>query len=1307
NPSYGTCDGRHISTTHAACCGFNCINPNTPRAVQWNGAVFNINVTDMYRDRLKVGDTGAWFMVWGEEEYNSYYSYKLFAHDRTSVTFTYDAQTPMATPATPADGVAVTTTQPQLRVNPVTDPDGDQPWYYFRLATGSDAETGTIANSGWISTPQWAVPEGVLEDGTTYYWHAYTWDKVGGVPHTPPDWKRSFRVDMRTGKDATQSFDTVGAISTNLATGNVSTGAATHASGALGGSLGVSLDYNSPAASRPGLIGEYWNDNARNLTFSGAPQATRVDPAIDFYWNSGSPVDGTIGTDYFLTRWSGYFVAPTEGNYTFRSEVDDRCRLWVKDQLLLDYWGSWCGWRDAAPIFLKAGEAVPIKMEFAELTGGATARLWVKGPVPEQVVPAAWLQTGVRPTAKPHGLTGSYFHDPGNHVFPTENHMQIVTRTDQQVAFRWGSGSPVPSGPVDRFMARWSGYFTAPVAGDYTFGSWSDDGSRITVNNQLVLNDWVDSGFVASWGSAVRLNAGQSVPIVVEFYENGGGAAIDLVVKGAVPEQVVPAAWLAPNPPVLPAGWNLGVDPDGDLAYDRLKVNQSSVVLTNSSGETHEYKVKDGTGGTGYTPPTGEDGHLVKNTDSTYTLQDTDGRTYVFNADGTLKETATALDDRKPAALKYEYSGTPARLTKIVDGVTADRFATLHYSGDSTCVSPPTGFEATPPGMLCAAKTNDGRMTKLFYASGRLSRLEGPGDEVTEWGYDVLGRIIQIREPLAGDMVLAGLRASNDDTITTQIAYDGIGRAKEVILPAPASGASRGKHTYDYFTGSTLAHVQGASQPNGFSRKVEYDATFRTTKDIDLANLATTTEWDAKDLVLSKTDPVGLKSTTLYDDDDRPTHQYGPAPAAWFGADRSPTSTYASQVPHTETAYDESISGLATSYYNFKADGKVLFGAPKLHATGIGGPNGDVVKTWGATAPITPDPTYGWGARLTGDIRLAEAGNHTFRIISDDGVRLYVDDKLVIDDWNNGGQRTHTTGIFNNLTAGKAYRIRLDYYDAGGSDAKLELYKTAPGGVETSALGAILMPRYGLSTTEKTFDAQIGDVVAKTNYGAEPELGLAKENTLDPTGLNYNSSAAYEARGQGFLRQTSKTLPGGTATSYVHWSGTDTADNPCTAEVEAYRQAGMMRKKTETDPDGTGPQVGRIIETAYDEAGRIIATRYNSDPWTCTKYDDRGRVVETKVPQIGDKAGRTITNNWKVDGNPLKVSSSDDKGTISTETDLLGRTTTYTDTWGNVTTSSYDQFGKLVSRSGPLGSETFVYNNLDRLIEQKLDNVIL
>lgn len=87
--------------------------------------------------------------------------------------------------------------------------------------------------------------------------------------------------------------------------------------------------------------------------------------------------------------------------------------------------------------------------------------------------------------------------------------------------------------------------------------------------------------------------------------------------------------------------------------------------------------------------------------------------------------------------------------------------------------------------------------------------------------------------------------------------------------------------------GITEMHITGASEPNGYSKRVEYDALLRSTKVTDLTGKVEQTEWDGvKDLQLSTTDPTGLKSTTIYDGDDRAIDQYGPAPSTWYGTDR-------------------------------------------------------------------------------------------------------------------------------------------------------------------------------------------------------------------------------------------------------------------------------------------------------------------------------------------------------------------------------------------------------------------------------------
>ncbi|HYH75176.1 MAG TPA: PA14 domain-containing protein, partial [Candidatus Saccharimonadales bacterium] len=529
-------------------------------------------------------------------------------------------------------------------------------------------------------------------------------------------------------------------------------------------------------------------------------------------------------------------------------------------------------------------------------------------------------------------------------------------------------------------------------------------------------------------------------------------------------------------------------------------------------------------------------------------------------------------------------------------------------------------------------------------------------------------------------------------------------------------GATRTEHTLQYlpgtgtYYGATEQHITGMTEPHGFARRVEYDNLLRTVKDIDIANLATTTEWDQhKDLVYSTTDATGLKSTTLYDD-DRPITQYGPAPAAWYGTDRKPTSTYVNDVPRTDTNYDEGMQGPSVAYYEYDTVTQSLKGAPKLHTTNLSGAAaGDFTKyITGGASPVS-GLTSNWGIRATGKMRLPTTGNYTFRVWADNGMRLYIDDKIVLSDWSDSAQRTSRYVGFDNV-AGEVHRWRLEYYHRTG-DSNIGLYITPPGGIiptdETNVgVNQYFKPDYNLTTSTKVYDATLGNSTSTTSYGSNPEYGLAQSTSLDPTGLNLTTSSTYETPGAtgSFMRQTSKTLPGGGTTNYTHYGATETRDNPCTTSTtEAFRQAGFMKLKTEADPDGAGIQTGRATETVYDDTGRVVATRYNTDSWTCTTYDTRGRVAETTVPAYNGNAARTIQNDYAVGGSPLVTTSWDGNGWIVVWSDLLGRTVKYRDVYDDETTTSYDTLGRLTGRSGPLGNETLVYDTYNRLTQQKLD----
>ena len=85
----------------------------------------------------------------------------------------------------------LTTATPHLEVHPATDPESDPVQYFFRITPSPDAEIGLEDREHRYLYPFFDVPPGALQDGVTYYWHAWTKDPFGW---RFPDWVRSFRV---------------------------------------------------------------------------------------------------------------------------------------------------------------------------------------------------------------------------------------------------------------------------------------------------------------------------------------------------------------------------------------------------------------------------------------------------------------------------------------------------------------------------------------------------------------------------------------------------------------------------------------------------------------------------------------------------------------------------------------------------------------------------------------------------------------------------------------------------------------------------------------------------------------------------------------------------------------------------------------------------------------------------------------------------------------------------------------------------------------------------------------------------------
>ena len=124
------------------------------------------------------------------------------------------------------------------------------------------------------------------------------------------------------------------------------------------------------------------------------------------------------------------------------------------------------------------------------------------------------------------GLKGEYFNNEALDGSPA------LTRTDALVDFSWGDGSYSADGPVDHFSARWTGYFIPKTTDDYKFYTSSDDGVRLFIDDQRVIDDWQKHG--ATLNTSIRhLEAGRPYKVRLEYFEATGGASVSFGVANA------------------------------------------------------------------------------------------------------------------------------------------------------------------------------------------------------------------------------------------------------------------------------------------------------------------------------------------------------------------------------------------------------------------------------------------------------------------------------------------------------------------------------------------------------------------------------------------------------------------------------------------------------------------------------------------------------------------------------------------------------------------------------------------------------
>jgi len=244
--------------------------------------------------------------------------------------------------------------------------------------------------------------------------------------------------------------------------------------------------------------GEYWD----NQHLSGSPRVCRNDGNVRFDWGGGSP-DGRIPSDHFSARWTRrlHFDA---GRYRFKTISDDGIRVWVDGRKVIDAWYDQPPTSHQGEIDLGSGDH-DVKVEYYENGGGAVAKLWWER-----------ISGGSGPPNCPGRYAVEYFNNrslSGAHAY--------ATCEGWPINHDWGGGSPGHGVHNDNFSARWTGRAHID-AGNYTFIARADDGIRVWIDNQIIIDAWRDQP-PTTYRVTRYINGGDH-NIKVEYYEHGGGA---------------------------------------------------------------------------------------------------------------------------------------------------------------------------------------------------------------------------------------------------------------------------------------------------------------------------------------------------------------------------------------------------------------------------------------------------------------------------------------------------------------------------------------------------------------------------------------------------------------------------------------------------------------------------------------------------------------------------------------------------------------------------------------------------------------
>ena len=153
----------------------------------------------------------------------------------------------------------------------------------------------------------------------------------------------------------------------------------------------------------------------------------------------------------------------------------------------------------------------------------------------QDLVSQRWVLESAANIGTGTGLEGGYYQGTNFNTFEYK-------RIDPRVIFDWGTWAP------GNFSIRWTGQVQPQYTDEYTFITRSDDGVRLWIDGQRIINNWSAQALTENKGK-ITLEAGKLYDIKLEYFQGGGDASVSLAWEcSSLEQEFIPQTQLYPPP---------------------------------------------------------------------------------------------------------------------------------------------------------------------------------------------------------------------------------------------------------------------------------------------------------------------------------------------------------------------------------------------------------------------------------------------------------------------------------------------------------------------------------------------------------------------------------------------------------------------------------------------------------------------------------------------------------------------------------------------------------------------------------------